>query len=173
MEQQPTTTARVALKWGVITGIASIIFSTIIFVTGQVTNNALSSLGLIILVVTMVLAMKEFRTMNDGFMTYGQGLGIGALMAGISGFIGAIFNYIYNEFIDTTLRQQIVDKTREKFEEQGMDDTQIDAAIEMTSKFSSPGMQFVFGIIFSIIIGFVIALIISAIMKKVKPFEME
>ncbi|MEZ4904707.1 MAG: DUF4199 domain-containing protein [Spirosomataceae bacterium] len=173
MEQQPTTTARTALKWGVITGIASIVFSTIIFVTGQFMNQALTSLGLIILIVTMVLAMKEYRTFNGGFMTYGQGLGIGALMAGISGFIGATFNYIYNEFIDTTIRQQILDKTREKFEEQGMDDAQIDAAIEMTAKFSSPGITFAIGIVFSIIFGFVIALVISAIMKKDKPFELE
>lgn len=173
MEQQPTTTARVALKWGVITGIASIIFSTIIFVTGQITNQALSSLGLAILIVTMVLAMKEFRGQNSGFMTYGQGLGIGALMAGISGFIGATFNYVYQAFIDTTLRQQILDKTREQLEERGMDDTQIEAALEMSAKFSSPGIMFAFGVVFSVIAGFVIALIISAFLKKDKPFEIE
>jgi hypothetical protein len=117
--------------------------------------------------------MKEFRTLNGGFMSYGQGLGIGALLSGIAGFISATYSYIYNEFIDPTLRQQILDKTREDLENRGMDDAQIDAAMEISAKFSSPGMTFVFGIIGSIIIGFILALIISAIMKKDKPFELE
>lgn len=172
MEQQPTT-ARTALKWGLISGVASMIFTTILYVSGQAANGGLASLGIIITVVLMVLTMKEFRTGNDGFMTYGQGLGVGTLMSGISGFIGSAYAYIYNEFIDPTLRQQLLDKAREDMEGRGMDDAQIDAAMEISAKFSSPGIAFVLGIIMSIVIGFIISLIISAIMKKDKPFELE
>lgn len=172
MEQQPTT-ARTALKWGLISGVASMIFITILYVTGQAANSGLASAGIVITIVVMVLAMKEFRTANGGFMSYGQGLGIGALMAGISGFISSTYSYIYNEFIDTTLRQQILDKVRDDLENRGMDDAQVEQALEMTQKFSSPGLTFLFGIIGAIVIGFIISLIISAIMKKDKPFELE
>lgn len=172
MEQQPTT-ARTALKWGLISGVASMIFTTVLYVSGQAANAGLASLGIIITVVLMVLAMKEFRTGNGGFMTYGQGLGVGTLMSGISGFIASTYAYIYNEFIDPTLRQQLLDKQREDMEGRGMDDAQIDAAMEIGAKFSSPGITFVLGIIIAIIIGFIISLIISAIMKKDKPFELE
>lgn len=172
MEQKPTT-ARTALKWGVISGIASMIFSTIIYVTGQITNSWLSSLGFIITIVAMVLAMKDFRSQNEGFMKYGQGLGIGTLMSGIAGFIGSVFGYIYMQFIDPTLRQQILDKSREDMEAKGMDDVQIEMAMQMAAKFSSPGITFAFGVIGSVIVGFIIALIVSAIMKKDKPFELE
>lgn len=172
MEQQPTT-ARAALKWGLISGVASMIFITILYLAGQAANSGLASLSIIISIVTMTLAMKEFRTENGGFMTYGQGLGIGTLMSGISGFIAATYGYIYNEFIDPTLRQQILDKTREGLENRGMDDTQIEATMEITAKLSSPGITFALGIIMSIIIGLIIALIISAILKKDKPFELE
>ncbi len=172
MEQQ-STTARAALKWGLISGVASMIFITILYITGQAANGGLASAGIIITIVTMVMAMKEFRSANGGFMAYGQGLGIGTLMAGISGFISSTYGYLYNEFIDPTLRQQILDKTREDLENRGMDAAQIDAAMEMTAKFSSPGITFALGIIMAIIIGFIISLIISAIMKKDKPFELE
>lgn len=172
MEPQ-TTTARTALKFGLISGVASIIFMTVLYVSGQAANSALAWLGSIITITVMVLAMKEFRTLNGGFMSYGQGLGIGTLMSGISGFLSAVYSYIYQEFIDTTLRQQILDKVREDLENRGMDDAQIEQAVEMTQKFSSPGITFAIGVIGSIFIGFIIALIISAIMKKDKPFEME
>jgi Protein of unknown function (DUF4199) len=172
MEQQPTT-ARTALKWGLISGVASMIFITILYVTGQAANSALASAGIIITIVVMILAMKEFRTANGGYMTYGQGLGIGALMAGISGFVSSTYGYIYNEFIDPTLRQQILDKVRDDLENRGMDDAQVEQALEMTQKFSSPGLTFLFGIIGAIVIGFIVSLIISAIMKKDKPFELE
>ena len=106
-------------------------------------------------------------------MTYGQGLGIGTLMSAISGLISSVYAYIYHEFIVPTLRQQILDKVREDLENRGMDDTQVEQALEMSQKFSTPGFTFLFGIIGSIFIGFIIALIISAIMKKDKPFELE
>ncbi|AXE17421.1 DUF4199 domain-containing protein [Runella rosea] len=172
MEQQ-TTTARTALKFGIISGVASIVFITILYVSGQAANSALAWLGAIITIAAMVLGMKEYRTLNGGFMTYGQGLGIGTLMSAVGGFISAVYSYIYNEFIDNTLRQQILDKVREDLENRGMDDAQVEQALAMSEKFSSPGITFALSIFGAILIGFIISLIVSAIMKKDKPFELE
>ena len=196
MEQQPTT-ARAALKWGAISGIGSMIFTTIMYVTGQVANGGLAWLGMIIPIAAMVMAMKEFRAQNGsiifsersikrgdekitelrtqdgGFMSYGQGLGIGTLLSGVGGFLSGTYNYIYNEFVDPTLRQQILDKTREELENRGIDDNQIDAAIEMSAKFSTPGITFALSMVMAILIGFIFSLIVSAIMKKDKPFDFE
>jgi hypothetical protein len=168
MEQQ-TTTARVALKYGVVTAIASIIYITILYVSGQSTNTSLLYLGLVITIVGMVVAMKEFKEDNNGFMAYAQGLGIGTMMSAVSGFISGVYNYIYNVFIDPTLRQQTLDKVRRDMEDKGMEDAQIDQIMSMSEKFSSPGIGFAFGMVGAVIGGFIIALIISAIMKKDKP----
>jgi Protein of unknown function (DUF4199) len=168
MEQQPISTARVAIKWGLITGVASIIFSTILFVSGQAANSALSWLGILISVATMVYAMKEFRTENGGFMSYGQGLGVGTMMSAVGGFISTTYGYIYRTFIDPTLMQQMMDKVRSDLEEKGMSEDQIASTMAITEKFSSPGLGFVSGIIGAIVIGFIIALIVSAILKKDK-----
>jgi Protein of unknown function (DUF4199) len=168
MEQQ-TTTARVALKYGVIIAIASIVYITILYVSGQSTNTPLLYLGFVISIVGMILAMKEFKEDSNGFMSYSQGLGIGTMMSAVSGFISGTYNYIYTVFIDPTIRQQILDKTRIALEERGMDDAQIDQAMSISEKFSSPGMGFAFGMIGSVVVGFILALIISAIMKRDKP----
>ena len=168
-----TTTTRVALKWGVVAGVASMVFTTILYMSGQAANPAFGWLGFIIPIVTIFLAMKEFRTENGGYMSYGQGLGIGALLSAISGFISSTYAYIYNEFIDSTVRQQIMDKVREDMESKGMSDEQIESALEISSKYSTPGYTFIFGILGAILLGVIISLIIAAIMKKDKPFELE
>lgn len=167
--QEQSSVARVALKYGLITGVASIVFNTILIIAEQNQNQALTSLGLIILIVGMVYAMREFKSGNDGFMSYGQGLGIGTLLSAISGLLGSAFITFYSQFIDTTYAQKILDKSRGDMESRGMDDAQIDAAMGFTEKMMSPGIMFAVTIFGAILFGFIIALIVSAIMRRNRP----
>jgi hypothetical protein len=48
MENQ-TTTTKVALKWGIIIGIFSVVFSTLIMVLGMVGNQAIGFVAYIII----------------------------------------------------------------------------------------------------------------------------
>ena len=168
--EQPTTSARVALKFGLITGVILMIHSVAIIVTEQYMNSWLSTpVQLIVLSICMVLAMKEFKAGNDGYMSYGQGLGIGTLMGAVSGVLLSIYSYVYNEFIDPNLKTNILNKVREQFETQGMSDDQIDTAMAFSQKFSSPGFGFVFGVLGMIFLGFLVSLVASAFQKKEKP----
>jgi Protein of unknown function (DUF4199) len=167
MENQ-TTTTRTALKWGVIIGIVNIIYSTGIMVSGQIGNQALSYVVYIILGVGIYLAMSDFKKENQGFMSYGQGLGLGTLKCGIVGLISGAFSFVYMKFIDTTITDQMMKKATEEMEKKGLPDEQIDQAMEYSKMFMSPGVLFVFSIIGTIIIGFILSLIISAILKKDK-----
>lgn len=168
--EQPTTSARVALKFGLIAGVILMIQNVLINVTEQYMNTWLSSpIQIIVLSVCMVLAMREFKAGNDGFMNYGQGLGIGTLMGAVSGVLFSIYYYVYNEFIDPALKINIMSKVREQFENQGMSDEQIDTALTMTQKFSSPGFGFIFGVLGMILFAFIISLIVSAFQKNEKP----
>jgi len=172
MEPQITTT-RTALKYGLIFGVVYIIYTTIIYVTGQAANALLGWISFAISIVAMVLAMRAFRTENAGFMSYSQGLGIGTMTSAVSGFISATYSAIYKAFIDPDLRQQILDTTRAKLENDGTDEAQIDQIMAWTEKLSSPGLGFGLAVIGATIAGFIISLVVSAIMKKEKPFELE
>ncbi|TDB65799.1 DUF4199 domain-containing protein [Arundinibacter roseus] len=167
--QEQVSTARIALKFGIITAVAVIVYSTIVNLAGLVQNRAVTSLSFVIMIIGIVLAMRDFRTQNAGYMSYGEGLGIGSLVSAIVGLLGSVFTMFYMEFIDTTIIQQSMDKAREDMENRGMDDAQIEQAIEMSEKFMTPGMMFFLGIISYLIIGFLLSLIISAIMRKNKP----
>ena len=165
----PVTTTSVGLRYGLLTGLVSIIFTFILFVT-HADQSPVRWLALGILVGAMVMAHNAFKQGNGGFMNYSQGLGIGVIMGGISGVLSTAFNFLYMTFIDPEYMGRIMETTRAKMEEKGgMSDEQIDQAIKMVQKFSSGGWMVLFGVVGSVLFGFLIALVISAITKNSKP----
>lgn len=168
MEQKPSA-ARIALKWGVICALASIILSTVINMTGLWKSSGVSMLAFLPLVVFLIMSMKEFREANGAFMTYSEGLSVGMLTAGVSALITSAWGMVYTKLIDPTFMTQVRDNQMEKMEEQGLSQDKIDAGMEMYDKFSGGGLTFIFGLIFTLIMAFIMVLIISAILKKNKP----
>ena len=170
LSQEQPSVARVALKYGVITAVAVIVYSTILNISDLVIDNqGLAYVSYLILAGGMVYAMRDFKAQNAGFMSYGQGLGIGSLLSAVVGLLSSIFSMLYTQFIDPTLMERAMDKAREDMEGRGMSDAQIDAGMEMASKFQTPGMMFLMGIFAFLLLGFIIALIVAAIMRKNKP----
>lgn len=168
MEEKPST-ARLALKWGLISGVIFMIYTTIINVAGLFTNQSVQWIGLLVSIVVTILALREYRTLNGGFMSYGEGVGLGTLMSVISGLVSITYNLIYTTFIDPTIRQQILDNAREQMENQGMPDEQIEQAMGFTEKIQSPGLQFVVGIIFAAIFGVIVSLVVAAFLRRNRP----
>ncbi|MDO7853715.1 DUF4199 domain-containing protein [Hymenobacter convexus] len=163
------TTTSVAVRYGVLTGLLSIIFSFILFVT-HADQSPVRWLSLAILVGGMVLAHNAYKQGNQGFMNYSEGLGIGAIMSLISGTLSTAFSYVYMNFVDPDYMARVVETTRAKMEEKGgLTDEQIDQAIVMMKKFSSGGWMILFGVVGSLLFGFLIALVVSAITKNSKP----
>jgi hypothetical protein len=113
--------------------------------------------------------MREFRTLNGGYLTISEGVGLGALSTAISGFISATYNVIYTTFIDTGIMEQMQNQARASLEDQGnLTDEQIEQTLDIMQKFQSPGLLFLSGILGSILVGVVFSLIISAFMRR-KP----
>lgn len=165
----PTTTTAVALRYGLLTGLAGVIFSFIIFLM-QADQSPIRWLGLAITVGGMVLAHNQFKRSNGGYMDYSEGLGIGTLMGMVGGVINTLFNYVYLTFIDPEYMGRALDIARAKMEEKGnMTDEQIDQAMMYAAKFSSGGWMLLFGLLGSLLFAFLISLVVSAITKNSKP----
>lgn len=163
------TTASVGVRYGLLTGLVSIIFSFILLVT-QADQSPVRWLGLLILIGAMMMAHKAYKQSNSGFMNYGEGLAIGTIMSAVSGLMGTAFNALYMNFIDPEYMTRLMETTRAKMEAKGgMSDEQIDQSIAMMHKFSSGSWMIIFGIVVSVLIGFLIALVVSAITKNSKP----
>lgn len=167
-ENQPSVTA-IAIKYGLITALVGIVYSLVLNVLDLSTNQWLTSLSYLILIAGLVLAMKDFKTNNYGYMSYGQGLGVGALLSAIFGLLSGIFSWIYTTYIDPEFMSRMQEVQRTKMLEQGLSDEQIDAALGMAEKFQNP-LTMIFGsMAVFLIIGFILSLIIAAIMKNKRP----
>lgn len=168
-ETKDVSIKSVALKYGLIYGLLSIIFFIAIDFSGQAGNQSLSWFGLLITAVVMYFAHKEFIRDGDGYMNYGQGLGLGTLMSLIGATISSIFTYVYIQFVNPTFLENVKQAQIIAMEEKGMSDTQIEQAMKISENFTGPTAMLIFGIVFGVFFGFIIALIISAITKKTRP----
>ena len=168
IEKEPSV-ASVALKYGLLFGLVGVVFQAILMVTNLGDNRWLSSLGFVILIVGIVLAMKSYKEQNLGYMSYGQGLGIGALLSGVYGFCTGLFSWIYMEFVDPEYMGRMMEKQRVQMLEQGLSDEQVDAGMAMAENFQGPLVTVGGAAIVTLIFGFFLSLIISAIIKNSRP----
>lgn len=164
----------IALKWGIIGGVASFLLTLITKYSG-LEESFTESLGWVSFLVTLLintsilyLALKEVRENQDDILTYGQGLGNSTLLGAIWGVASGGFNYIYLNFIDQGVIQKQMDLAREKLEGQGLSESQIEEAEKMTQLMMGPGIQFIIIVLVTIIFMFLLGLVVSAIVKREK-----
>lgn len=168
-ETKDVSLKSVAIKYGFINGLVGVILFTVIDMAGLSTNAVAPWIGFVVMAVLMFLAQKEFIKGGDGFMNYGQGLGLGTLMSVVSGVISSIYTFIYVSYINTAYFENMKELQIVKLEEQGMSDAQIEQTMQMMDSFSGPVPTAIFGILGTVFFGFLIALIVSAIAKKSRP----
>lgn len=167
---EKVSSARIALKWGLIYGIISILFTTVTYNTELWKNWVIGLLfGVVLVIGILYAANQEFISLNGGYMSFKEGLGLGTLTVTTGGILGLAYDMVYKKFIDTNLVHTQMEMAREQYENMGMSEEQIDAALVKAESYASSGLAFIFGLIFVVFIGFICALIMSAIMKKEKP----
>ncbi|GAB3741418.1 hypothetical protein GCM10027594_21140 [Hymenobacter agri] len=163
------TTSSVGLRYGILTALVSIIFSFGLNVMHQESSPA-RYLSFAILIAGIVLAMNHFKQQNQGFMSFGQGVGIGAVVSAVVGLLSGIFAYIYMTFIDTDMLVRITDKIRTDMEARGgMSDEQIDQAVAMSSKFMNGPFMIGAALLGTVLMGVLLSLVISAFIKNAQP----
>jgi hypothetical protein len=169
--EEKVSVSQIGLKYGLIIGLVFIVYGMIIQFLGmdmqtiQYANYA----TYVFLIVAIVLAHKAFKEGGDGFMSIGQGLGIGTLLSLVGSALSGVFSFIYLKFIDDSMLQKSLDYQMEQMESRGMSDEQIEQAMGYTEKFMTPGMAAAMSVIVLVIIGFIFSLIISLFTKKANP----
>ncbi|MFD0991758.1 DUF4199 domain-containing protein [Tenacibaculum geojense] len=127
---------------------------------------SVGAISFIAFIVLIVLAIKKFKQNNGGFLSFGEAVKIGVGIAIFSALLGAIYNFVFMNFIEPDFLAQVMELQEQKLLDQGMSEEQIEASMAMGQKFSSPLLMAAFGIIGSAIGGFIVSAIAGAVMKK-------
>lgn len=167
---EKVSSARISLKWGLILGLVSIAVTTVYYVL-NIFNPSWYGYVVSFLMYFGVLyfAMNEFRTLNGGFMKFGEGLGLGVLAFLCSAVIYSVYDFVYKNYIDTTIISKQLQMVEQQYENMGMSPELIEQSLSQAETMFNSSLGFlmtIFGIVFS---GFICSLIMAAIMKRNKP----
>ena len=171
MSNQPTSKVKSALNFGAIIGLLLMIISLITYVFEMYEAQWLTYVSYLLLILGIVIGIKNYRDSQlNGFISYGNALGYGVLLALFASIIVSFVNYLYLGFIDDGFLVFAMEQQELAMYESGMPDDQIELSMEYARKFSSPGIIAFFGMLATTFLGFIISLIAAAVLKK-EPTE--
>ncbi len=172
-EDKKNSLLKSTMNYGVILGLSLVIYSLFIWMLGETTNKNLSFVTYIIMISGIIISTKTFRDQEQGgYITYGRGLAVGTLTCFFAGIITSFFTFLLYTVIDPGLIDRTYALMENAYYESGMNDNQVETALNLAKKFTNPFTMMVFGFIGSVFMGFVFSLITSVFLKKEEnPFE--
>ena len=167
-EVKSSSLSKSAMFYGAIIGVAMVLYMFVIYLVGLSTSKYIGFVQYIIIIGGIYYATKKYRDEAlNGYISYGKALGFGTFTVFFASLIIGFFTYILYSFIDPSLIDKILMMSEEAMTSQGkLTDEQIDMALEMTKKFTTPlfiTFSTVLGLTF---MGFLFSLITSIFIKK-------
>jgi len=159
-----------ALKYAVITALASFIFSIIIYVTHMYLNSWIQWLGLVILIVGLIFVVRERRDKDlNGYITFGEAFNVGFVFCMILAVFSVLMNLLMTQVIAPDMMPEIIKNAEQQMIDKGMSDDQIQLGMKYTKMFTTPLAQVIGGLLFTAFFGAIFSLIVAAIFKKNNP----
>ena len=159
------TTRAVGLQYGAILAILSIVLFLIPAVMGENPFKGVWNwIGAAVSVIVIVLAHKKFKDDGDGFMRYGQGIGIAFWIGLISTVVSILFSYSYTAFIDNGPFELFMIQQEDELIAKGTPESIIKTSLEWTRKLFW-GIGIFMGVFFTLLM----ALVITIFTKKQNP----
>lgn len=169
MEEKQNSAFMSSLTSGFILAIVLIAFSLLMYFLDVDRESKIMWLSYLILAAGLYWSVISYRKKIPGeFLTYGQAFVSGFLTGLFASAIMAIFTYVYIQYIDTTLIDKILAKAEETIinRQPDISDEDLDTALSMTRRFTSPVMMSVFSFIGNVILSTLFSLIIAIFAKR-------
>lgn len=163
----PPSTTQAALKFGLYTGLASVLFYIVIIFTNQF-QAPINSLVNVILIVGIVYGIKEYKNQSGGYCTFSQGFGIGMFISTITGVLTGILMMIYLNY-DPSLIESLERARELQLEESNYTDEEIDLEMQLFRRMAGPNLFFFIFVILYFLTGLVLSLVIAFLNRNVPP----
>lgn len=163
-----TSSKNIILNYGLYLGIIGVIVHLTLWATGNAIELQWlnSVLNIAVMIAFIVLGIKQFRELNDAYITWGEGVKIGLGIVMVSAVISVIYTLLFMTVIAPDFQELAMKVQEQKWLDAGLNEQQIENATKMAKKFQSPGIISAMILGMSAFLGFVVSAIIAAIMKK-------
>jgi hypothetical protein len=165
-------------KWQIITKFA-IVYALIVIGFGLILYifNLTMKAGLVNTVVNLValfgsiyFGILAHRNQNlNGYINYGQSLGIGFLISLVAGIIVAVYQLVFSTYIAPEMAQNMLNEAKRQMIESNASEEDIQMTVDLMKKLSDPKWILLGGIGGTAFLGLIAALVISAFTKKEDP----
>jgi hypothetical protein len=171
-ENKKPSLLRSTLNYGIMLGLALVIYSILLWMFNATFNQGLSYVSYVIMIGGIILATRAYREHEQGgYISYGRALGVGTLTVLFASVITSVYTYLLFSVIDPGLMDRLMIMREEAFYESGLADDQIDMALQMTERFARPGIMAISGFFAGVFAGFIISLVTSIFLKKEEEFH--
>ncbi len=169
MENQNSAT-KIMLTYGFYIGVLSLIVNLVNYSFGNLFKPhwGVGVVGALIFIGLMVYGIYEYKSKNNGLLKLGQAIKIGLGMALVAAIIGIIYQMILMYVIEPEYMSKMAEFQEQAMYEKfpDMPEEQLEQALEMSKKFSGPGMIVAMSLAMSLFFGLIVSLIAGLIMKK-------
>lgn len=164
VEVKPANGRLIGLTYGLYSAVvSSLIFLVISLLGYNPFGGGLNYIGTVAAIVLLVLAHKQYKSLGDGYMSFGQGFGVGFWFTVVSTLITVLVMYIYIAIDDTPMKLMLEEQAT-KMQEQGQSEEAIETAKEWTTKLFWP-----FAIVGALVFGLIIPLVVTIFTQKKNP----
>ncbi len=153
-------------NWGGILGLALIVYSLGLYLLDMNESKPAQWVSYLIIAGVIFFASKVKRDDLGGYISYGQGLATGVGVAFFGSILVAFYTYVFFNFIDPDMVEELLLRAEDQLYDQGMPDDQVEMAMSYTQKFMKPGPMAFMVVLTYTVVGFLVSLITSAILKK-------
>ncbi len=167
MEQKSTFSP--AMQFGLLTGLAMVVFTLILFLAGVDMHSYWNLFGYILYVGGLYWGMTSIREKQlEGVMSYGKAFGTGFLITLFASVLLGIFAFFYLKYINPSVLANKLTEVQNKILTANPDisDADLQKALDMVKMFSTPIVSSISGFIGYVISGTIFSLIIAIFAKR-------
>jgi uncharacterized ion transporter superfamily protein YfcC len=163
--EQPSVMST-GLKFGLIVGLASIVYNIVIIALGYnpYINSWRGFIAIALTITIIVFAHKNFKESGDGFMSFGQGVGLTLIAMIVSTVLTLIFTYSHLTYLSPATWEEIWIQNAEDMAAKGQSEDQIKMGTEWGKK-----LFYIIYVVIGTFFGLIIGLIVSIFTQKKRP----
>lgn len=158
-----------ALQYGLLTGLAMIVYSLIMYLLGVNYKSSWNLINYLILIIGTYWGMIGIRNGRlNNVMSYGKAFATGFWIVLFAILLSSIYSYIFLKFIDPTILTTALSEAQDKIlaVNPNISDADLDKAMAMARKFTTPVFSAISGFIWNVIVGTIFSLIIAIFAKR-------